>query len=133
MNLTPDRVAELEVNLKENGLIDIDDRIVEAERGDYWEKFLFTYTQIRGFYYFTEKSIVFVGGLLGSTSWSVKYKNIKDLKPATVGPFLPLAFKLFTYDEKKGKDVSHKVAIVHKKQWMAYLEEKRRIGSMPQI
>lgn len=55
------------------------------------------------------------------------------LKPATVGPFLPLAFKLFTYDEKKGKDISHKVAIVHKMQWMAYLEEKRRIGSMPQI
>ena len=42
MNLTPERIAELEVNLKENGLIDIDDRIVEAERGDYWEKFLFT-------------------------------------------------------------------------------------------
>lgn len=30
MNLTPDRIAELEVNLKENGLIDSDERIVEA-------------------------------------------------------------------------------------------------------
>jgi len=126
MALTPEKIADIEERLKTAGLIEADDKVVECEKGDYWAKlFLFMYDQVRGYYYFTEKAIVFVGSF-GVASWSIRYKCIKEMKKCTVGLFLPIGLLLTIYDEKKGKDVSYKVAIVHKKKWMEYLEQKMK-------
>lgn len=126
MNLLKEKVDEIEKNLKEGKLIDEDDSIIEVEKGDYWEKFLFFNMQTRGFYYFTKKAIVFIGGALGNTQFVVNYKNIKEIKKCNVAFFIPTAIKLTVYDEKKNKNKKYKLSLLKRDKWINFIEEQKK-------
>lgn len=126
MNLLKEKVDEIEKNLKEGKLIDEDDSIIEVEKGDYWEKFLFFNMQTRGYYYFTKKSIIFIGGALGNTQFVVNYKNIKEIKKCNVAFFIPTAIKLTVYDEKKNKNKKYKLSLLKRDKWINFIEEQKK-------
>lgn len=126
MNLLKEKVDEIEKNLKEGKLIDEDDSIIEVEKGDYWEKFIFFNMQTRGYYYFTKKSIIFIGGSLGNTQFVVNYKNIKEIKKCNVAFFIPTAIKLTVYDEKKNKNKKYKLSLLKRDKWINFIEEQKK-------
>lgn len=119
-----EELKEIENSLKEADLIDNDDSLIITEKGDYWERFLFINLQTRGYYYFTKKAIVFIGGL-STTKWSIKYKNIKSIKKCNVALFIPTSIKITAYDEKKNKDVTHKLSLLKRDKWIKFIEEKK--------
>lgn len=126
MNLLKEKVDEIEKNLKEGKLIDEDDSIIEVEKGDYWEKFIFFNMQTRGYYYFTKKSIIFIGGALGNTQFVVNYKNIKEIKKCNVAFFIPTAIKITVYDEKKNKNKKYKLSLLKRDKWINFIEEQKK-------
>jgi len=115
---------EIEKTLKKIPLIDSTDYLELVEKGDYWEKFLFINSQVRGYYYFTSKAICFIGGFAGSTKWSIKYECIKSIKKCNVGLFLPYGIKIEAYDENKNKLVKYKLSLLKRNKWIEYIENK---------
>ena len=118
-----EELKEIEETLKEGKLIDNDESVIKVEKGDYWEKFLIFNSQVRGYYYFTQKRIIFFGGLAGSTQWNVKYKDIVDLKKCNVGLFIPTGIKLTYFNEKKNKNKSYKLSLLKRENWINFIKE----------
>jgi len=126
MTLSKEKIEEIEKNLKDNKLMDKDDSVIIVEKGDYWEKVLFFNMQTRGFYYFTNKAIVFIGGALGNTQFKVKYKNIKEIKKCNVAFFIPTAIKLTVFNEKKNKNKKYKLSLLKRDKWINFIEQKKQ-------
>lgn len=122
--LTQKEINEIETALKEQDLIDKDDFLETTFKGDYWEKFLIFNSQVRGYYYFTKKSIVFIGGALGSTKWVVPYESIKELKKCTIALFMPTGIKIEYYDETKNKLKKYKMSILKRDKWFEFIKDK---------
>ena len=122
MNLTPEKVSEIEKSLVEMVLTDEGDKLIEAERSDYYEKILFMSSRTRGWCYYTEKVVAFVGGF-GATRFSIPYNEIKKIERCRVS-FFPMGIKFWKYDEKKGKDVCYKIAASHRKNILELLASK---------
>ena len=102
------------VELQEGELIEQD------FRGDYWEKFLFTYSQKSGKYQMTTQRIHFEGGFM--TVLDIPYSEIASLELCNVGPliqFVPTGIKVTTKDGK-----SYKLSVQGRKDILAYLEKK---------
>ena len=113
--------------LKEDNLIEADEVLEVAERGDYYQKILCFYDQVRGAYFFSDKSVSFMCTLARSVSWSLRYADIKRIKKCSVGPFLPFGIKLFYYDEEKGKERSYKMSVLNRQEWIDLLQKKTGI------
>lgn len=124
MKFTPERINQIEQSLIDGKVMQPGDHIQEYIQGDYWEKFLCFYSQIRGYYYFTNESVIFVGGLAGSTFWGVKYKNIKEMKKCNVAFFIPTGISITGYDEIKGKDVKYKLSVMKRQNWIDYIAQR---------
>lgn len=124
--LTQEEIKEINDNLKEASLMDKDDSVEIIEKGDYWEKLLCFSSQVRGIYYFTKKNVIFVGGFAGTTSFSIPYKNIKELKKCNVGLFIPCGVKVIFHDDKKDKDKSYKLSLLKRDKWIKFIEEKMK-------
>lgn len=122
--LTQKEINEIETALKEQNLIDKDDFLEATFKGDYWEKFLIFNSQVRGYYYFTKKSIVFIGGALGSTKWVIPYESIKELKKCTIALFMPTGIKIEYYDETKSKLKKYKMSILKRDKWFEFIKDK---------
>ena len=122
--MSEEKLKECEQYLKEGNLLDDNDKLLIVEKGDYWEKILFFNMQSRGYYYFTKKSIIFIGDL-GATKFKVSYKNIKEIKKCNVGLFIPTGIKLTVFDEKKNKDKSYKLSLLKRDKWIKYIEEQK--------
>ena len=122
--MTEEEIKDIENSLKEGELIDSDDSLEITEKGDYWEKFLIFNSQVRGYYYFTKKRIVFIGGFAGSTKFSVPYKSIKNIKKCNVGLFIPCGVLITAFDDKKMKDVKYKLSLLKRDKWISFFEEK---------
>ena len=122
--MTEEKLKECEQYLKESNLLEDKDKLLIVEKGDYWEKILFFNMQSRGYYYFTEKCIIFIGDL-GATKFKVSYKNIKEIKKCNVGLFIPTGIKLTVFDEKKNKDKSYKLSLLERDKWIKYIEEQK--------
>ncbi|MBQ9767085.1 MAG: PH domain-containing protein [Lachnospiraceae bacterium] len=59
---------------------------------DYWEKFLFTRSQVRGRYWFTNQRILF--GTWGMIKVEIPYNKISAAVTCNVGLFIPTGIKL---------------------------------------
>lgn len=94
---------------------------VEKEvKGDYWEKFLFSYSQKTGNYWFTNERILFRGGF--TAALDIPYTDIASVKTCNVGPllqFLPTGVKVAT---KSGK--AYKMSVLKRKSVIEFLESK---------
>ena len=119
-----ENLAEMEKDLKEANIMEADDELIETESADYWEKFLFIQSQVRGYYYFTKKAMIFLGGIAANTQWKVNYTDIKKLEFCGVGLFLPFGIRVHAWDEKKGKIKVYKTSFFKRKERMAFLKEK---------
>lgn len=120
--MTDQKKAEWDSTLKELELVSADDSIQEHTQGDFWE-FL---GQTRGNFFFTNSKLVFVGGLLGASNFSITYSSITELKLCNVGgliPFMPTGIKV-TYTDEGGKTRSKKCSVLNRKKWLAYLQER---------
>lgn len=99
------------------------DEVVEKEiKGDYWERALCFYSQKRGTFWFTDKRIIFRGGL--ATSLDIPYSEMKEVKTCNVGDFvqiMPTGIKVST---QKGK--SYKLSVLGRKEILAFIEKKRQ-------
>ena len=76
--------------------------IIEKVKGDYWEKFLFTYEQKRGEFTITDKRIIFKGGF--ATTFSINYEDIESVTKCNVGPlmrFIPTGISIKLKDKKE--------------------------------
>lgn len=122
--LTKEQTEDIENSLIEGKLIPKNDSLEIAEKGDYWEKFLIFNSQIRGYYYFTNKCIVFIGGSLASTKWSIPYESIKSIKKCKIGLFMPTGIKIEFFDTDKNKLKTYKMSVLKRNQWIEYLEKK---------
>ena len=126
MTLSKEKIEEIEKNLKEGKLIDDDDSVEIVEKGDYWEKFIFFNMQTRGFYYFTKKAIVFIGGALGNTQFVVKYENIKEIKKSNVSLFIPTAITITAFNKKKNKNKKYKLSLLKRDRWIEFIKQKKQ-------
>lgn len=124
MNYSPAQIAEYEEMLRTLELISADDHIVEIDKGDYWEKLLCFYSQVRGTYYYTNEAVCFVGGFAGSTNWAVKYSDIRKIEKCMIGILMPFGVRLHFYDEKKDKIRKYKMSVLKRDNWIAFLTER---------
>lgn len=124
--LTQEEIKAMNDNLKEALLMDNDDSVEIIEKGDYWEKLLCFSSQVRGIYYFTKKNIIFIGGLAGTTNFSIYYKKIKDIKKCNVGLFIPCGVLITVYDENKNKDVKYKLSLLKRDKWIKFIEDRMK-------
>ena len=124
MDYTPEKIADIEAGLRTLELISDGEHVTEAVKGDYWEKLLCFYSQVRGEYYFTADKIMFAGGFAGSTNWAVKFKDIKKIEKCSVGLFMPFGVRMHFYDEKKDKVRSYKLSLLKRETWIDYLTQK---------
>lgn len=123
MKLGPNEVAKWESSLKEAEYMGADDHIIEHTKGDLWEMM----SQVRGNYFFTNEKFIFVGGLLGTSNFSVKYSDIKELKKVNIGgliPIIPTGIKVICQNPENGKTVKHKCSVMKRKEWIEYLSKK---------
>lgn len=120
--------TEIEESLREASLMDEDDSLLNLFRGDYYETFLVLRLQTRGYYYITKKSIIFIGGLASSVIKVIPYQNIKFMKKYRLFFMLPFGIKIVSYDEKKGKDVTHRLSVNRRNDWYNFIEGKRNNG-----
>ena len=76
--------------------------VVEKEfASDYWEKFLFMYSQVRGRYYFTNQRVIFV--TWGQVKFELPYNKMVAAAECNVGALLrviPTGIKV-TMDDNK--------------------------------
>lgn len=126
MAIKKEDILEIEKSLKDASLIEKSDTLEMFQKGDYWEKILFINSQVRGYYYFTKKSIVFIGGALSSTQVYIPYENVKSIKKYNVAFFMPTGIKIEAFDEKKGCIVKHKMSVLKRNDLIKYMEEKMR-------
>lgn len=119
-----DELKEIENTLKEENLIDEDDFLEFTDKGDYWEKFLIFNNQIRGYYYYTNKAIIFIGGALGSTKWIIRYSDIKNISKAKIALFMPTGIKLVVFDKEKNKTKKYKMSVLKRDKWLEYIKGK---------
>ena len=124
MNLSEEKIKETEQNLKTGLLIGLDEKIEVIDKGDYWEKFIIFNNQVRGYYYYTTKHIVFIGGAFGSTMWSVPYESIKSIKRSNVSLFIPTGIKIEFFDEKKNRLKKYKMSVLKREKWIKFIEDK---------
>ncbi len=119
MNLS--KLAKWEQNLRENELLENDEVIEEHTKGDKWG-FL---SQTRGNYFFTNKKILFVGGLAGISSFAIPYESIIEMKKCNVGPipFVPTGIKI-SYTTSEGNKFSEKCSLPKRNKWFEYLSQK---------
>lgn len=127
MGHPPMNANEKFASLKEANLIDADEVLEVAERGDYYAKLLCFYDQVRGAYFFSDKSVSFIGSFAGAVNWSLRYADIKRIKKCSVGPFLPFGIKLYYYDEEKGKEKSYKMSVLNRGEWLKFLQNKTKL------
>lgn len=121
MNLPEAKVKELEQWLLESELMDDGDYLEDTVKGDYYPPFT---GQVRGNYYFTNQRIVFFSGILGTSTFSIKYSDIKAIKKSFVGPFLPFGVTITAKDEKKGKDKKYKLSLLGRNKWLELFSSK---------
>lgn len=121
MKLSEAKVKELESWLLESGLIDEGDCLEDTVRGDYYP---IPIDQVRGHYYFTNQRIVFYSGTLGTSTFSIKYTDIKAIKKSFVGPFLPFGVTLTAFNAEKGKDKKYKLSLQSRKKWLELFSRK---------
>lgn len=125
MSLTEQKRIEWESKLKELEMMSAEDSIQEHTQGDLWE-FI---SQTRGNYFFTGEKFIFVGGLMGSTNFTIPYSSITGLKLCNVGgiiPVIPTGIKV-TYSDETGKTRTKKCSVLKRKDWLAYLCEKSHV------
>lgn len=95
--------------------------VIEQDfKGDYWEKFLFTYSQKTGSYQMTTHRIHFQGGF--ATVLDIPYSDITSVELCNVGPliqFVPTGIKVTTKDGK-----SYKLSMMGRKTIFEYLQKK---------
>lgn len=122
MKLSEQKKKEWEGTLRDMTLIGLIDTIQEHTECDFWE----FGSQTRGNFFFTTEKLVFVGGLVGLSNFSIPYNKITELKLCNVGgliPIIPTGIKV-TYTDENGKTVKKKCSVMKRKQWLAYLQEK---------
>ncbi len=109
-------MKDIENNLKIAGLMDNDDSLITTERGNFWKKTIFLNSKVRGYYYFTEKRIIFIGGFASSTQWSIKYKDIKNIQKNSIFGII-----METEDEN-GKIIKYKLSLLKRNYWFDYIQ-----------
>lgn len=122
MKLSEAKVKEWAEALRSLELMGEDETIIEHTNGDCWEFF----SQTRGNIFFTEKSMIFIGGLLGSTCYVYPYDKITEVKKCNVGgliKIIPTGIRV-TYENEKGKIKKSRLSTFKRKDWIEYINGK---------
>lgn len=106
----------IEKNLKAAGLMDNDDSLIATERGNYWKKTILLNSKVRGYYYFTEKAIIFIGGFASSTQWSIKFKDIKKIQKSS------LFGAIIETEDENGKTIKHRISLIRRNYWVDFIQ-----------
>lgn len=80
----------------------VGEQIIEEVRGDYWEALLFTLSQKRGKFIFTNQRIHVAAGFL--TALDLEYKDIQSVEKCNVGGLIrliPTGIKVIMKNGKK--------------------------------
>lgn len=94
---------------------------IEKEfKSDYWKKTLFTYSQTRGKYWFTNERIIFRGGF--ATVIDIPYKEIESINTCNVGGLIPIVPTGIKVKMKDGK--THVLSVTKRKENMAFIQAK---------
>ncbi|MDD6224159.1 MAG: hypothetical protein PUB18_04070 [bacterium] len=119
MTLTEKKKNEWEKTLLKLKLMSEGDSIQKHTSGDLWN---FT-GQTRGNYFFTKEKMIFVSGF-GVETFSIAYKDIKEIKKCMIGIFIPTGIKITALDPIKGKEKKYKCSVMKRKSWMEFLSQK---------
>ncbi|MBO5303607.1 MAG: hypothetical protein J6A92_06110 [Lachnospiraceae bacterium] len=122
MALTEKAKADWEKTLKELKLADENDEVEEQVMANYYEKLFIFKNQVKGNILFTRERFVFCS-TFGINNVSIPYKDIKEVALCKVG--LMPGFELTITDSKKNKDVRYMFALMHRDDWVDFIERKR--------
>lgn len=125
MKLPEAKVKELEQWLVENKLMDTGDYLEDTVKGDYYPIYI---NQVRGNYYFTNQRIVFYSGMFGTSTFSIKYSDIKAIKKSFIGPLMPFGITITAFDSGKGKDKKYKLSLQSRKKWLELFSSKSGVS-----
>lgn len=122
MNLSPQKLQEIEQNFREKGFMSTEDSVEEVEKGDYYPGI---FNQVRGCYYFTHEKIIFTSGW-GTHSFAVKYSDILSIEKSFVGPFMPFGVTLTVNEGEKDTlaKAKYKLSLMSRGKWIDYLSKK---------
>ncbi|MBO4982048.1 MAG: PH domain-containing protein [Lachnospiraceae bacterium] len=123
MKLSEKQKNEWITLLKNLGYLPEGETLVEHTAGDYWE---FGFSQVRGNFFFTEKTMIFVGGMLGNNNWGVPYDKITEIKKCNAGgiiPIIPTGIKVI-YADENGKSAKKVCSVLKRNDWMEFLNNK---------
>jgi len=109
-------MKDIENNLKIAGLMDNDDSLIATERGGYWKKTILINSKVKGYYYFTEKAIIFIGGFASSTQWSIKFKDIKKIQKNS------LFGAIIETEDENNKIIKHKISMLKRNYWVDFIQ-----------
>lgn len=124
MNLSEEKIKELEQTFKEMDFMGADDYIEESTKGDYYPSFS---NQVRGRYYFTHERIIFAGGF-GVHNFSVKYSDICAIKKSFVGPFLPFGITITVKNNENDSTQKHKLSLLSRSKWLELISTKSGVA-----
>jgi len=122
MKLTEKQLNDWTEALRSRELMGADETIIEHTKGDCWELM----SQTRGNIFFTEKAIIFYGGLLGSTAYAYPYNKIKEIKKCNVGGLIKIIPTgiMVVYENEKGKIKKSRLSVLKRKDWIEYINGK---------
>ena len=127
MKLSESQKAKWIDTLKELGYLSEDDNLVEHTAGDLWEMIV---TKTSGNFFFTEKNLIFIGGMLGGSNTCVPYDKITGITKCNVGgliPFMPTGIKV-TYTNDKGNQAKMVCSVMKRTDWIEFLNSRCNVS-----
>ena len=122
MRLSEANIKEWSEALIARELMVADETIIEHTAGDCWE----VMSQTRGNIFFTEKAVIFIGGLAGCIAYRFPYDKIQEVKKCNVGgliKLMPTGIKI-TYENEDGKIKKARLSVLKRKNWIEYINGK---------
>lgn len=80
---------------------------------------------VQGDMVFTRERVVWISKL-GGTSFSIPYKDIREVSPASIFCFIPMGIMISAYDAETQNIISYLVSVSKRNHWIDYISKKMR-------
>ncbi|MBP3702866.1 MAG: hypothetical protein J6I65_03665 [Lachnospiraceae bacterium] len=110
--------------LKELNLMEANDTVEDAVMANNREMM----SWYKGNLIFTKERIVFYSGALGTSTFSIKYSDIRTIGKCMVSGFVPMGIKLEVFDPEKNKEVNHRISVSKRNKWIELLTSKSGVA-----
>ena len=121
---TEEDCQKIQAELRESELIAADEYVEKVTDGDYWD--MMGMSQTRGHWYFTNKQIIFIGGLMGGEVVHIPVDRIKSVKKYNIRFIIPTGIKVVAENDK-GKDKTYRLSVMKRENWIDYITKSAKL------